>query len=129
MKTILFMGLSLFATVALAAPSQSQVNTKAFEILVVNSSKLISQDGHKVSAILAESLVTDEQTHNKVSNSCAYDQNDEAFKCRLMILNADDQKAGREESSIEIYYQLEKAANGLPSANPFFLSVEVVQAG
>lgn len=125
MKPLIVISFLFFGSMAFAAPEASSVNEKALEILFSNSGQLTSQEGKKVSAVLAQTMLTSEKTNNKVSNSCAYDSGDDVFKCSLSIFNKDDQQLNAEESLVVIRYQLEKAVNGLPSEKLFYLSVEV----
>lgn len=107
----------------------NRINEVALEILLKSSSKLATLDGQKVFAILAQSLLTGDSTHNKISNTCVYDVGDSLFKCSLVILNSDDKVKGRTESSTEIDYQLERTENGLPSDDLFITTVQLNRAG
>ena len=100
MKYLVIALLTLFSLNVMAAPTQSEIDNKALEILLKNSGKFMDQDGKLVSTTLSSELVTIGETHNKISISCKYDFNDEVFKCLFQILNADDTGTGRTESSI-----------------------------
>lgn len=129
MKAALFLTLSLFSAVAFAGPSQAVIDQKGLQVLLSNSAKLADQNGETVASIIARAMVTGKDTHNKTSNSCLYDKNDGLFKCRLIMVNADDQAKDGTESSIEIHYELERGNNGLPSFDVFTMSVESMIAG
>lgn len=122
----------LVSTQAFAAgvkPASAKDNQKALAILIAKSASLTDQDGKSVAVLLSKWLVTSDETHNKVSNTCVKDSDDLAFKCELMIVNADDKAEGRTESSIQIQYQLEIDKNGSPSADLFYMSVTSMIAG
>lgn len=120
---------SAFSMATFASPSAEQINHSALDILISNSGKLASEELQKVSSILARALTTNEKTHNKISNGCVYDKPDNAFKCRLIILNRDDKENARTESIVEIRYELERGSNGLPSDDLFYLTVQVIYGG
>jgi len=126
MKSVLFLALTLSATLSFAT-SQGSVNQKALEILLKQSSKLSTIEGKTVANILASELMTSETTHNKISNTCTFDKNDQLFNCELRILNQDDN--GGSESSTTIKYQLQRKSSGAPSDVLFKVSVEVERAG
>lgn len=129
MNKIALIIIALFSLNTFAASAQSDVDRKALEILLKNSGQFVDETGESVASMLSSALVTDAETHNKVSNTCSYDPNDELFKCSLVILNADDRVEGRTESSLEIQYELERCEDGMPSDKLFMLSVAVLRAG
>lgn len=130
LKVLIATSVLILSQISAAASSSPQsLNNQALAILIQNASKLTSEEGKPVSSLLAESMLTSADTHNKISNNCIYDSNDSAFKCSLTISNADDKVEGRTESSTEIQYQLERDASGQPSKEMFYLTVQIQRAG
>lgn len=129
MKIIIPLIITIIGATAVAAPNPQQINQNGLEILLSNADKLRTIEGKSVTQILAESIVTTDGTHNKISNTCRFDNDDGDFKCSLKVLNVDDRLKNRTESLIEIQYILESSFDGLPSKKLFYLSVEVLQAG
>lgn len=111
MKLVMALILSLFATAAMAAPRQGDIDQKALEIFIKNSGKMQSQDGQSGAALLAQSLTTGDSTHNKINNDCKL--SNKTFKCTLIIANSDDD--GQTESSMSFSYVLDQDPSGLPS--------------
>lgn len=108
--------------------SAEQVNQAALKSLLSNAAVMKTDANESVASLLSRNVLTSGDTHNKISNSCSFDKNDEMYNCSLTITNADDKAIGRTESMTRINYQLEAGKDGMPG-QPLFLNVEVLQAG
>lgn len=122
MKLTLFLSIVLLSTSALAVTKKSQVNDKAYSILLRNMNSLVTQTGLPLASEIAEDLKRANKGDKsyKIQNNCAYDRDDSLFDCKLSIR--------RLESLVEVNYELERGHDGLPSEDLFSLTVEVNKA-
>jgi hypothetical protein len=111
---------------ALAAPTKSAVDKKAYRLLVENLDSLTNQDGETLSDLVGRDFkrVFAGDKSYQVSNSCSYDSSDSLFDCEFQMIHSSEGL----ESSIRVIYQLERGEDGLPSGF-FFLTVETLIAG
>ncbi len=108
--------------------AESPINTDqvTFKALMANAATMNvvgDIEADKLSDVIAEALLLDQETVLNVSNQCEFNSSDSLWNCRLNINSSDSYG----ESSVIIQYQLEQNEKG--EFSPAFYTAQVTLAG